>query len=85
MTTLSAFIAFLGTGLGIFYAFTGIKAARHLLRPDNGDKYFSWALWWCLDTEKYDDAGQDYCRRGRVLAVLSILSWCLYYFSNSPH
>jgi hypothetical protein len=85
MTTLSALIALVGTGLGIAYCFTGIKAASHLLRPDKNDKYFNWALWWCLDTVKYDELGQRYCRRGKVLAALAILSWGLFYWSNSPH
>lgn len=65
--------------LGIWYSMLGISAIKHLHKADEVDKVVGWTLWWCFDTERYDDEGRRLCKKGQLVAMASVALWVAAY------
>lgn len=53
----------------------GIAATKQLLKPSEGDRVYGWTLWWFLDRNRYNEAGQRLCLVGGVVFVAAVASW----------
>lgn len=79
MNTAQIFVATLATAFGIYYAFLGIAAVKYLRNGDETDKAVGWTLWWCVDANRYSEGGQRLCKKGLVVALVSIVLWISVY------
>jgi hypothetical protein len=73
--TLTFVIGAIATFLGVWYAALGFSAVKHLKNADEVDRTVGWTLWWCVDIDRYDDAGRGMCRKGQLIAVCAIAAW----------
>jgi hypothetical protein len=76
---ISIFLGLVASCLGIWYAWLGITALRHLSGASEVDKTVGWSLWWCLDISRYDDVGKRICKHGQIAALLAIVLWIVTY------
>jgi len=59
---------------GLYYAYLGLVALKHLRDATDIEKTVGWTLWWFLEVDRYDEVGKKICRRGSTVFVLA---WCL--------
>lgn len=79
MNLTQIFVGVLATGFGIYYAVLGIKAIKYLRDADEVDKAVGWTLWWCVDSGRYSDEGRLLCKKGFLVALVSIVLWIAVY------
>lgn len=59
---------------GLYYAFLGLVALKHLRIATESEKSVGWTLWWFLEADRYDEVGKKICRRGSIVFAVA---WCL--------
>ena len=66
---------------GLYYCVLGTRALKHLLDATEQDRFIGWALWWFLETARYNEEGRRLCRLGgAVFAIVWSLAIPGYYF-----
>jgi len=57
---------------GVYYSVLGILALKHLPDSTEQDRVVGWTLWWFLESDRYDEAGKQICRRGGTVFALAL-------------
>jgi hypothetical protein len=75
----SAFLAILGTLLGLYYGYLGIAAGAFFIdeakRRSIAERVFLNPGWSMGPSDEYTPEGQKLCRRGNWVFVAAILCW----------